>query len=276
MESNLLVSHLHYHFDSMPEGRSLRFPAGASASSTALVLQAELRQVSKVVPRTSHITAEAPRILPEEPAEISTDIAPHLTPPPPQTGPETLASRNVEETEQRFIDAKDLPDLVTHGSLEEAEAIEEDIASPCSSEEGEATREDVVSPGSLGEEEVPKEELTSHDSVEGPTAAQEGLVSDMSRPAEKEELYVSHVSHSERAASVVSTSTQTRAKKPAKEQTGQTEVTIPIDRRPPFVSGPFKEKVKVPNVKLVPVADSKGKLISLLPSLQNMLPGFPS
>lgn len=35
------------------------------------------------------------------------------------------------------------------------------------------------------------------------------------------------------------------------------EVVIPFDRRPPFVSGPFKERVKVPSIKLVPVADAK-------------------
>lgn len=46
------------------------------------------------------------------------------------------------------------------------------------------------------------------------------------------------------------------AKKPAKEPAAPTEVVIPFARRPPFVSGPFKERVKVPSIKLVPVTDS--------------------
>ncbi len=45
--------------------------------------------------------------------------------------------------------------------------------------------------------------------------------------------------------------------KEAKDQAAPTEVVIAFDRRPPFVSGPFKERVKVPSIKLLPVADVK-------------------
>lgn len=70
----------------------------------------------------------------------------------------------------------------------------------------------------------------------------------------------------EKQVSSASSSSQSESSKhkEAKEQAAPTEVVIPFTRRPPFVSGPFKERVKVPSIKLVPVADAKpaGKTIS--------------
>ena len=44
---------------------------------------------------------------------------------------------------------------------------------------------------------------------------------------------------------------------PKEAAAAPTEMVIPFNRRPPFVSGPFKERVKVPSIKLVPVTDPK-------------------
>ena len=71
----------------------------------------------------------------------------------------------------------------------------------------------------------------------------------------------------EKQVSSASSTSQSDSGKPkeAKDQPAPTEVVIPFDRRPPFVSGPFKERVKVPAIKLVPVADAKpaGKSFSI-------------
>ena len=42
------------------------------------------------------------------------------------------------------------------------------------------------------------------------------------------------------------------------EPTAQATEVIPFHQRPPFISGPFKERVKVPRVKLVPVEGPRG------------------
>ena len=50
------------------------------------------------------------------------------------------------------------------------------------------------------------------------------------------------------------------------KDTAPQELVIPFNRRPPFVSGPFKERVKDPKVKLVTVSGSDAKGSGMSPN----------